>query len=281
MKEIYSFSGLSHTVLILHMSGPAKYFKRVSHNGTQVADSDTNEGTRHPPPNETAQTTANNSYIGGLPGLTATGKPRLQFLSSTLSSNDSDDGNHTFIAPQDDEPLRRFVNRSISFDQDDFANLLSDTKYGVYMVSEESEGGQRYFNTNFRPENVLEHFRDGRSRWHRQGTPKDNQHRSICKLKTFRPDSKYYMIWSAIILILDMTYSAFVVPISIGMMTSYYTFNWTSILDYGVGPFFVADFILSFHVGFIATYNIRKVLVLNGRLIAKFYLSRVCVCLFI
>lgn len=37
----------------------------------------------------------------------------------------------------------------------------------------------------------------------------------------------------------------------------------------------MADLIVSFHVGFIATYNLRKVLVMNGRLIARFYVRHV------
>lgn len=71
------------------------------------------------------------------------------------------------------------------------------------------------------------------------------------------------------------TLSRLQVPISIGMLTSFLVLNWTSALDYTVGAFFLADLIVSFHVGFIATYNLRKVLVLNGKLIAKFYMQHV------
>ena len=44
------------------------------------------------------------------------------------------------------------------------------------------------------------------------------------------------------------------------------------------GAFFMTDLIVTFHVGFIATYNLRKVLVMNGRLIARFYVRHVSGC---
>lgn len=33
--------------------------------------------------------------------------------------------------------------------------------------------------------------------------------------------------------------------------------------------------LISFHVGYIAMYNLKKVLVMNGRLVAKFYVYNV------
>lgn len=37
----------------------------------------------------------------------------------------------------------------------------------------------------------------------------------------FRPDCKPYLLWSVLVLFSDLTYSAFIVPISIGMWTSF------------------------------------------------------------
>lgn len=41
------------------------------------------------------------------------------------------------------------------------------------------------------------------------------------------------------------------------------------------GAIFFSDIFLSLHIGFIATYNTRKLLVMNGRLVARQYLLSV------
>jgi hypothetical protein len=80
------------------------------------------------------------------------------------------------------------------------------------------------------------------------------------------------MLWSTLVLLSDLTYSAFVVPISIGMWTSFYAPNWTTVCDFLFGAIFFTDIWMSLHIGFLATYNTRKLLVMNGRLVARHYL---------
>lgn len=103
--------------------------------------------------------------------------------------------------------------------------------------------------------------------------PRFVQRGSIFGLPTFRPDHKAYIWWSFMILILDLTYTSFVVPISIGMLTSFWDYNWTSVLDYSCGALFFTDLVLSFHAGYVAVYMAKKVLILDGKLIAKQYLK--------
>jgi hypothetical protein len=95
---------------------------------------------------------------------------------------------------------------------------------------------------------------------------------SCMRLPMIRPDSYRFILWSCLVLLSDLTYSAFVVPISLGMWTSFYVFNWTTVCDFLFGCVFFVDMILGFHVGFIATYNSRKLLVMNGRIVARHYL---------
>ena len=54
------------------------------------------------------------------------------------------------------------------------------------------------------------------------------------------------------------------------MMTSYYDFNWTTTLDVLAGAAFAVDLVVSLHAGFVATYNQKRLLVLHGRLAARF-----------
>uniref|UniRef100_A0A1D1ZXT6 Cyclic nucleotide-binding domain-containing protein n=2 Tax=Auxenochlorella protothecoides TaxID=3075 RepID=A0A1D1ZXT6_AUXPR len=188
---------------------------------------------------------------------------------TTDGSGLSDDEN-SFAAMEDDAPLRRFVTRTHSFDQVDFDALIQNPD--LYTVHNAAGAGlsPRHYASATPPTGVKQPVVLNRPRRSSGERPRS---KSVLGMPTFRPDSTFYKYWSSLILALDLTYSAFVVPISIGMLTSFLVLNWTSALDYTVGAFFLADLIVSFHVGFIATYNLRKVLVLNGKLIAKFYMQ--------
>lgn len=191
---------------------------------------------------------------------------RVSKVSVTTTESEESLG---LVRPEDDAPLTRFVHRALSFDQEEFSKLLEQSGDGIYNVAVTEDDDARHI-ARSRPATALDGLPMGNRR--RRDTIRDKNHRSIFNVPVFRPDNKYYTYWSYIILLFDATYSAFVVPISIGMFTSFYRANWTSILDYGVGLFFIIDLFLSFHVGFLATYNIRKILVLKGRLIAKYYI---------
>ena len=49
------------------------------------------------------------------------------------------------------------------------------------------------------------------------------------------PYSKLYCCWCAYILLLDASYTAFIVPIGVGFDTSYQQWNWTGYLDFIAG----------------------------------------------
>ena len=49
------------------------------------------------------------------------------------------------------------------------------------------------------------------------------------------PYSRLYWCWCAYVLLLDSTYTAFIVPIGVGFDTSYAQWNWTGYLDFIAG----------------------------------------------
>ncbi|GAB4817520.1 hypothetical protein N2152v2_004566 [Parachlorella kessleri] len=193
---------------------------------------------------------------------------------STLPSEHGAAEEVTYQEPQDTEPLRRFVTRTSSFTKEDFEQLLKTP--GMFTVKDAA--------TQMRGISSVARLRSGRPARSRQllqqptqavrRRRRRNRQKSVFRLPVTRPDNHLYIWWSTLVLCLDLTYSAFVVPISIGMMTSFFEANWTSILDYGAGVVFFGDLVINFHVGFIATYNMHKVLVLNGKLVARYYITK-------
>lgn len=132
-----------------------------------------------------------------------------------------------------------------------------------------------------------------------------NAHRTVLGICVLRPDSMIVYIWTAIITCVDLSYTAFLVPISIAFdqIQAGTRLSWLSITDI-VGcksvwvfllscfqsfqswlmfyrftltvaaSFYIVDVIFEFHIGFIAAYDIKRVLVLRRGLVAENYIRR-------
>ncbi|KAL4425355.1 hypothetical protein ABPG75_009371 [Micractinium tetrahymenae] len=224
------------------------------------------------------------------------GLNRASAVSTTsMSAASSEETEHVvhIVRPEDGGPLRRFVTRSNSLSKEEFDKLLQHT--GMFNVQLAGSTDKRLLRSHLPPSKMdsltpgkLDSLASGggtlsprRQRRRRAA----EGHRSIFGLQMWRPDSNKFVAWSVIVLLSDLTYSAFIVPISIGMWTSFYEANWTSICDFGFGGIFLVDMLIALHVGFIATCGTRKLLVMNGRLVARQYLASfaffvdLCACL--
>ncbi|KAK9836539.1 hypothetical protein WJX74_002745 [Apatococcus lobatus] len=105
-------------------------------------------------------------------------------------------------------------------------------------------------------------------------TPKKRQRwskKSILGLPTRSPLSRPYKTWSSTLLLLDLTYTAFIIPLGVGFNSENNSWDWFGIVDFIAGCFFATDLFLGFHIGFIATHNLRKRVVLDGRAVARYY----------
>ncbi|KAL4446679.1 hypothetical protein ABPG77_007923 [Micractinium sp. CCAP 211/92] len=200
------------------------------------------------------------------------GLSRASALSTTTASSDDTEHAVQVVQAEDGGPLRRFVTRSSSFTKEDFDKLLQHT--GMFNVQPAGSTDKRLLRSHLPPSKVdsLVSAHGMLAQRRRRRRQKDG-HRSIFGLRMWRPDSSKYVAWSVVVLLSDLTYSAFIVPISIGMWTSFYEANWTSICDFGFGGIFLLDMLIALHVGFIATCGTRKLLVMNGRLVAQQYLT--------
>ncbi len=100
--------------------------------------------------------------------------------------------------------------------------------------------------------------------------------RSIIGIPMLRPDSMVVHIWTLIITLVDLTYTAFLVPLSIAFdeIVPGSSLSWLTICDIVGTGFYIVDMIVEFHVGFIAAYDIRRKLVMRRGFIAENYIRR-------
>eukprot|EP00891_Asterochloris_glomerata_P007207 jgi/Astpho2/7207/Aster-x0763 len=96
--------------------------------------------------------------------------------------------------------------------------------------------------------------------------------RSVCMLPVMSPRHPL-AVWQSIVLtILDGTYSAYVVPISIAFEVNLSVWSWVTMLDMIAMVLFTADILLLFHTGFVISYNLKKKLILSGPAVARYYI---------
>lgn len=100
--------------------------------------------------------------------------------------------------------------------------------------------------------------------------------RSIFGVPMLRPDSMVVHIWTLIITLIDLTYTAFLVPLSIAFdkIVPGSALSWLTITDIVGTGFYIVDMIMEFHIGFIAAYDIRRQLVMRRGFIAENYIRR-------
>jgi hypothetical protein len=91
-----------------------------------------------------------------------------------------------------------------------------------------------------------------------------------------RPDSLIVHAWTLVITLVDLTYTAFLVPLSIAFDTTKQgtTLTWLTITDIVGTSFYAVDMVMEFHTGFVAAYDIRRQLVLRRGFVAENYIRR-------
>jgi len=106
--------------------------------------------------------------------------------------------------------------------------------------------------------------------------------RSVCGLPVLSPESKFARVWGHIIMWVDLLYTAFFVPITVGFKMSGgpgaveagFGDIFIKYLDLMAGIIFVMAVVLGFHIGFIAHFHLRRAEVTNGRLVARYYMKK-------
>jgi hypothetical protein len=144
--------------------------------------------------------------------------PAARRVAAAPSASSSGDGAAALAMPQPDEPLRRFVSRLRECERDEFEALLRLPE-GIYNISPDDLAPVRPLHA-LRPEHAIDVPDDGararRPRYARARARRPAVERSFLGVPTFRPDHPAYRYWCLLVLALDLTYSAFVVPVSIG-----------------------------------------------------------------
>lgn len=114
------------------------------------------------------------------------------------------------------------------------------------------------------------------ARFRRHTWTHSKHNRSIFGIPMMRPDSLAVHIWTLTITVIDLTYTAFLVPLSIAFdeIVPGTNLSWLTITDIVGTGFYIVDMIMEFHIGFIAAYDIRRQLVMRRGFIAENYIRR-------
>ncbi|KAL4447902.1 hypothetical protein ABPG75_005121 [Micractinium tetrahymenae] len=97
--------------------------------------------------------------------------------------------------------------------------------------------------------------------------------RSLLGLPILRPDSAWVRAWDGCMSLLDLTYTAYLVPLSVAfdnMEGAHFT--WFNVVNIVGTALYVGDILMGFHTGFIAAYDVRRALVMEGPKVAHFYI---------
>jgi len=102
------------------------------------------------------------------------------------------------------------------------------------------------------------------------------RNRSLLGIPIMRPDSLIVHAWSAIITLVDLSYTAFLVPLSIAfdLTREGTSLSWLTISDICGTTFYLVDVVMEFHTGFVAAYDIRRQLVMRRGFVAENYVRR-------
>ncbi|KAG2441335.1 hypothetical protein HYH02_009928 [Chlamydomonas schloesseri] len=97
--------------------------------------------------------------------------------------------------------------------------------------------------------------------------------RSIFLLPTISPYNLGAVLWQLVILVLDLTYTAFWVPMNVAFCTAEYgnLKSGCTVSDLVGGCLYFANVLVSFQIGVVATHGYRKRTVADGRLVAWLY----------
>mmetsp|Transcript_38242 Transcript_38242/g.96126 ORF Transcript_38242/g.96126 Transcript_38242/m.96126 type:complete len:685 (+) Transcript_38242:361-2415(+) len=96
--------------------------------------------------------------------------------------------------------------------------------------------------------------------------------RSLCGWPVFDPYTKFVHNWGTFILWWDLTYTAFLIPISVAFVINGRNdfLGWLNLLT---GPIYLVSIYMGFHTAFIAERNLLRIVVRDGASVSKFYKS--------
>eukprot|EP00873_Tetraselmis_striata_P018851 jgi/Tetstr1/439115/TSEL_002980.t1 len=106
---------------------------------------------------------------------------------------------------------------------------------------------------------------------------RSQRYRSCMGAPIISPFNKAYLIWRWIILALDATYAAFLVPIHAAVQPHQEEgqISWLEVVAIASTLLYGMDMMIQFNVAWIAySQDLKQVLVLDGKKIAKFYLKK-------
>eukprot|EP00892_Ulva_mutabilis_P003592 jgi/Ulvmu1/1604/UM111_0033.1 len=95
--------------------------------------------------------------------------------------------------------------------------------------------------------------------------------RSIFGLPMLPDDSRIYMYWSALIILIDATYTSLWVPVSAAFESAHFVTSPTGSLDFSMGLLFLADILMRFHMPIRLTGSFLGTTLHRGNIVARFY----------
>ncbi|KAL4439851.1 hypothetical protein ABPG75_002852 [Micractinium tetrahymenae] len=95
--------------------------------------------------------------------------------------------------------------------------------------------------------------------------------RSIFGLPMLSCRDRYYSFWVLFVLLLDLTYSAFLLPLSVGFQVNDLQWTWACFVDLAAGCVFAVELFLGFHTSYMASNAGQHREVRGGRAVALYY----------
>lgn len=95
--------------------------------------------------------------------------------------------------------------------------------------------------------------------------------KTLVGLPVIDPTSRLASIWTYVNTITDMTYTSFIVPLSMAF-NDYTRVNGWTVLDLIGSGVFILDIFMEFHIGFMVRWGTENVTILDGLEVAKYYM---------
>ncbi|RMZ52856.1 hypothetical protein APUTEX25_000975 [Auxenochlorella protothecoides] len=105
------------------------------------------------------------------------------------------------------------------------------------------------------------------------GTPARFKGRSIFGLPLIDPDDAFFRGWELFMTLIDLTYTAFLVPVSVAFdkVEGSGSFTWITYMDMVGSAIYVADMLLNFSSAFVVQWDLKHMLIMDGRHVASYY----------
>ncbi|GLC41424.1 hypothetical protein PLESTM_001194500 [Pleodorina starrii] len=200
------------------------------------------------------------------------GRLQADWLSSTLVKRTDE---HDYVN-EEDQGLVALLARHVDVEPAAWDKLQRELggRDGHYWQS----GAPGEFNRSSQGPHVP-HVRDGGSAPDHGGGAAENgeapkPRKSIFGMRVIQPYNLFAVLWTLLILFLDLTYTAFWVPMNVAFCTSEYgkLSSACTTSDLVGGALYLMNLLLGFQIGVVATIGIRKRIVQDGCLVARLYL---------